>query len=168
MPELRQLHTAEEAHGIRPLVHEYLESELEKMHAISGLTLNVADFVNVTFDRIDAFLPPNGVVLLVTCVREGMLGCVFFSKLGPDAGEIKRFYVRPAARRKGIGRRLIEALLAEARSLGARRVLLDTTVYNHEAHAIYRSLGFVEIEPYPEGQNDPRLMPYFLYMQCEL
>jgi len=64
---------------------------------------------------------------------------------GPAAtAEIKRMYVRPGARRTGVGRAILERLLADARVEGYRFVRLETLRFMVEAHALYRSVGFVD------------------------
>jgi ribosomal protein S18 acetylase RimI-like enzyme len=62
----------------------------------------------------------------------------------------------------------MESILSHARNLGAARVLLDTGVYDTTAQGLYRSLGFRQIECYPEGESDPELQPYLLFMQLDL
>lgn len=94
------------------------------------------------------YSPPEGRLLLAE--YEGQVaGCVALHKLEPGIGEMKRLYLRPAFRGKGLGRRLAETILNEARSIGYQRVRLDTVErMMRDAVGLYRALGFREIAPY--------------------
>jgi GNAT superfamily N-acetyltransferase len=68
--------------------------------------------------------------------------------LAPDEAEIKRMYVRPSSRGLGVGRAILQRLIDDARTLGYRTIHLDSAPFMHEAHALYRSVGFVPSEPH--------------------
>lgn len=121
-----------------------------------------------TFDHIGDYLPPNGALHVAADRTGALVGCVFLRMIRPDVGEIKRLYVRPAARGTGLGRRLMDSILTAARDRGARSILLDTGVYDTAAHGLYRKLGFRDIPRYPEGESDPRVVPHLLFMQLDL
>ena len=94
------------------------------------------------------YAPPEGRLLLAE--YEGQLaGCVALHKLEPGICEMKRLYLRPQFRGKGLGRALAERIIAEARQIGYRRMRLDTVEpVMKDAVAMYRKLGFKEIAPY--------------------
>ncbi len=77
------------------------------------------------------------------------VGCAALHRLEDGIGEMKRLYVRPAARGTGLGRRLSEQIIADARIIGYRALRLDTIAdLMPKAVALYRAQGFVEIPPY--------------------
>jgi len=83
--------------------------------------------------------------------REGKpVGCGALRLLDAETAELKRMYVSPTLRRRGLGRRLVAALEAEARALGVRRLVLETGVRQAAALALYRATGFHPIPLYGE------------------
>ncbi|MBZ5678575.1 MAG: GNAT family N-acetyltransferase [Acidobacteriia bacterium] len=94
------------------------------------------------------YAPPDGRLLLAEF--EGQLaGCVALHKLEADICEMKRLYLRPEFRGKGLGRILADRIMTEARQIGYRRMRLDTVEpVMKDAVAMYRKLGFKEIAPY--------------------
>ncbi len=93
-----------------------------------------------------AYAPPDGRLLLV--IDDQPVGCVAVRKLDDGICEMKRLYVKPAYRDKGLGRRLAEAIIVEARTIGYRKMRLGSLASLKEAAAMYRSLGFIEIPAY--------------------
>ena len=109
------------------------------------------------------YAPPAGRLLLAE--YEGKLaGCVALHKIDDEVCEMKRLYLRPAFRGKGLGRVLAEEILRQARAIGYRKLRLDTVEpVMKDAVAMYRRLGFREIAPYRENP-----MAGTLYMEVEL
>jgi GNAT superfamily N-acetyltransferase len=94
------------------------------------------------------YAPPHGRLLLAECVGR-LAGCVALRRLDDEICEMKRLFVRPDFRGKGLGHLLAERVLEEARGIGYRRMRLDTVARSMgKAVAMYRELGFVEIAPY--------------------
>ena len=94
-----------------------------------------------------AYAPPDGRLLLALSGDEPA-GCIALRKIGEEICEMKRLWVRPAFRGTGLGRRLVETLMADARTIGYRRIRLDTLPSMTAAQALYLSLGFLDIPPY--------------------
>src|SRR2546425_10319319 len=91
-----------------------------------------------------AYASPRGALLLLP----GQ-GCVAVRPLDAETAEMKRLYLRPAARGAGLGRALAGAAVAHARERGFSRVVLDTIPEKmQEAVALYRSMGFRDAAPY--------------------
>lgn len=86
--------------------------------------------------------------MLLAIESEQPIGCVAVRKLDVGICELKRLYVKPAYRGKGLGHKLAEAIIAEARAIGYGKMRLDSLRSLSEAAALYRGLGFVEIPPY--------------------
>jgi GNAT superfamily N-acetyltransferase len=92
---------------------------------------------------------------LVAYRGELAVGCGAVRLLDGETGELKRMYVSPPERGKGVGRMLVAALEAEARTLGARRLVLETGTRQHAALALYRAAGFSPIPLYGEYVLSP-------------
>ena len=87
---------------------------------------------------------------LVVYRGETPVGCGALRLLDAETAELKRMYVSRLVRGKGLGRRLLAALEAEARALGVRRLVLETGVRQAAALALYRSTGFHPIPLFGE------------------
>jgi len=108
------------------------------------------------------YAPPDGRLILALRGAE-IAGCVALRNLGDHVAELKRLYVRPPLRGRGIGTHLVRTILADARTIGYRTVRLDTLPAMTEAIALYRVLGFREIAPYTENP-----VPGALFMELAL
>lgn len=95
-----------------------------------------------------SYAPPGGRLFLAE--YDGQLaGCIALRKLEDEICEMKRLYVRPQFRGKGLGGALTERIFAEARQIGYRRMRLDTVEpVMRDAVRMYRNMGFQEIPPY--------------------
>jgi putative acetyltransferase len=92
---------------------------------------------------------------LVAHLDGAPVGCGAVRLIDAETGELKRMYVSPGVRGKGVGRRLVAALEDEARTLGARRLVLETGTRQTAALALYRATGFDPIPLYGEYEQSP-------------
>ena len=83
------------------------------------------------------------------------VGCGAVRVLDAEIAELKRMYVMPALRGRGLGRRLVAALEAEARALGIRRLVLETGTRQTAALELYRRTGFLPIPLFGEYLRSP-------------
>jgi GNAT superfamily N-acetyltransferase len=123
-------------------------AEADDVDHVRALFREYADGLDVdlSFQDFDAELEdPLGYYVVVLLAAEG---CVALRRIDDQTCELKRLYVRPAGRGTGLGRRLAEAVIAEARTRGYLRLRLDTLPTMDAARLLYESLGFREIEPY--------------------
>ena len=127
----------------RELFLEYAES--------LGFSLCFQNFDEELADLPGDYAPPEGRLLLAEYEAQ-LAGCVALHKLAPGICEMKRLYLRPPFRGKGLGRILTDRIIAEARRIGYQRMRLDTVEpVMKDAVAMYRKLGFHEIAPYCEN-----------------
>jgi putative acetyltransferase len=113
-----------------------------------GVPVCFQDFDAEIADLPGAYAPPGGQMLFVRdSVDSALVGSVAVRPVPdvPDMCEMKRLYLRPAARGFGLGRHLAVAVMDEARQLGYRRMCLDTLPKLEEAQTLYRSLGFRQV-----------------------
>lgn len=99
------------------------------------------------------YAPPAG-ELLMAVAGSHPVGCVAMRPLAPRICEMKRLYVHPSFRGMGLGRQLIEAILAAARRENYSAMRLDTLSSMKAARSLYRVFGFTPIPPYYHNPLD--------------
>ncbi|HWQ96942.1 MAG TPA: GNAT family N-acetyltransferase [Clostridia bacterium] len=112
-----------------------------------GIDLSYQNFGDEFAGLPGKYARPSG-RLYLALVNGAPAGCVAMRKLDTARAEMKRLYVREGFRGAKVGLALTERIIADAREIGCRALVLDTLSTMHRAQALYRSLGFVEIEPY--------------------
>jgi GNAT superfamily N-acetyltransferase len=110
-------------------------------------------------------VPPDGCLLLAVD-GEAVCGCVALGRLTENVGELRTLFVRPGCRGGGVGRKLVEAALDEARAFGYRAVRLDTLGFMAGALHLYHSLSFQDIPPYRDLSDS--LKPYICFLELKL
>jgi DNA-binding MarR family transcriptional regulator/N-acetylglutamate synthase-like GNAT family acetyltransferase len=111
--------------------------------------------------NVDDMTPPAGCFVVARLARRPV-GCGALKRKSKTIGEIKRMWTAPDARGRGVARRVLERLEAEARGLGLRKLRLETNRTLKEAQALYRKLGYEEVaafndEPYAHHWFEKKL-----------
>ena len=105
---------------------------------------------------------PQGRLYLLRC-DGAVAGCIALRRADEHHGELKRLYIKPAYRGKGLGRFLAERIIADAKQIGYRHVILDTLPFLESAIGMYKKMGFYEVAPF---NNSP--MDHSIYMRLDL
>jgi putative acetyltransferase len=126
-------------HMFRSYAEEFAESIAESL-CFQGFDAEVAGLPG-------RYAAPTG-CLLLSLDNEIPIGCVAMRDLGGGTCEMKRLYVSPAGRGRGVGRQLVSEIILMAEQAGFRRMVLDTLPEMDRAITLYREFGFVEIAPY--------------------
>jgi ribosomal protein S18 acetylase RimI-like enzyme len=147
MLTIRPASTAEDIRTVHALFEEYAAS--------IGVDLCFQGFAAELAGLPGDYAPPRGCLLLAVetggaadGAADRPVGCIALRPLEPGICEMKRLFARPEARGAGIGRRLAEAVIAEARTFGYAKMRLDTLPSMERARALYAALGFRPIPPY--------------------
>jgi ribosomal protein S18 acetylase RimI-like enzyme len=139
MLKIVQAGTTDEVAQARTLFEEYAAS--------LDFDLHFQNFQEELAGLPGDYAAPHG-CLLLAWHGDQVAGCVALRKIERDISEMKRLYVRPAFRNRGVGKSLARTIIAEAKNRGYSRLRLDTVPAMKEAQALYESLGFTKIPPY--------------------
>ena len=152
---------------LREVLTAYIEEGAARLEQAFGIKQDIPAVVDHVMHDVKQFTPPAGRLLLVV-EGEAVLGCGGLRPISPKVAEIKRMYVRPEARRRGLGRQLLDALLAAAQQQGYYEVRLDTHGHQSAAHRLYLVAGFTPCEPYPESEIPVEFHDRWLFMRRDL
>jgi len=134
----------------RGLIREYLTWIGEIARTSYGLSFDVDTMVASDIEDRAKFYPPSGRFYLLR-FGDRYLGVGCLKQLAAGVGEVQRMYVQPPARGLGGGRLIVGRLIEDARTLGYRKLRLESLKALTAAHELYRSVGFVEIDPYSQS-----------------
>jgi len=135
------------AYGFQEKDRAEIERLLREYEAHLGVSLSFQAFDEELAALPGPYVPPRGQFMTAWDAASGDLLASVALKPTPDddmSCEMKRLFVRPAARGTGLGRRLAQEITEEARRMGYRRMVLDTLPWLTQAHALYVSMGFTQ------------------------
>lgn len=149
------------------LVHSYVAEANPLLLTLTGRTIVPTDPEEV--QRWIAASRAEGATILLAIHRDGSpIGTGTLRQLAPDVAEIKRIYVPRSHRGSGVGARLLDALVDDARRRDMRLIRLDSAPFQHRAHALYRDRGFTARGPYPGSETPPELSHTWHYFELNL
>ena len=137
----------------RPEDHPAVARELAEYLGFIGDTLDADGLDHDIAHWQEEYDGRTGVLLVVADPAGEVVGTAAVRLLEPGLGELKRMWLRPAWQGRGLGRRLMDASLDEARALGCRALRLDTQAKLEAAVRLYRAYGFSEIPRYNENHR---------------
>ena len=153
--------------AVRELFWEHLQSANHGANQMLQVNFDIVAMLEQDMKDIQKFMPPAG-RLFLTFENTKAVGCACTRKIGVGVAELKRMYVRVDQRRKGLGRALVQALIADLREAGFTLFQLESAKFQQEAHALYRSFGFQEIDPYPENEIPENFRKHWIFMELRL
>ena len=143
------------------LIQEYIAAQLMEQPNFRGY-LTQQHYEEELLHPEQKYGMPEGRLYLLLC--DGFpAGCIGLRKIDAESCEMKRLYIRPQYRRAGLGDLLVRQLLADAREIGYRRMLLDTFPFMEPALRLYKRHGFYEI---PSYNGSP--MKELVYLQKDI
>jgi GNAT superfamily N-acetyltransferase len=149
MTQITEVKTAEQLAQFQELVDEFRTWDSAMSREIGLDVDTMLDFLYKTPGEVEGEALSNQTMFLA--VADGRIaGCGALKELSDDVAELRRVYVRPAFRGKRLGRAIVAAILASARTQGYKTICLETAVFMKEAHALYRSFGFRDSAPFRE------------------
>ena len=166
MARLVQYDPGSHADDLRRLITAYLEEGAIPLGE-AGVSEDIPGIVEDDLAHADQFIPPRG-CLLMAISDHVAVGCGAMRLIAPDIAEIKRMYLSPELRGRGIGRLMIDRLLEEAREFGCRECRLDSGWLMTDAHRLYRAAGFVECEPYAGSEIPADFDARWMYVRRDL
>lgn len=167
MLKIYQAESEQDRDQVRELFWEYLVWANAGLNEAFGINLDIEQMHEESIRDLQQFDPPHGRLLLAN-LDGRIVGVAAMHQMRESMGEIKRMYVRSEFRGQGIGRALLEGLVAEARASGYSRLRLDSARFMHAAHNLYRSAGFREIDPYPESEIPAQFQAHWVFMERDL
>jgi GNAT superfamily N-acetyltransferase len=167
MITIRQAFMPDDQVAVHALFAEYLRWVCARIFDEYRAEFDPEGILVHDMEAIEIFMPPQGWIFLA--FDDGApAGCACARQLEDSIAELKRMYVRPNHRRRGIGGLLVDATVGAARQSQYSVLRLDSAGFMSDAHALYRSFGFRDRPPYDGSEIPPEYRQHWVFMELEL
>jgi GNAT superfamily N-acetyltransferase len=171
VPEtIHVIRDVDQAHPCEGLFREYVSWSVGQLAGECGLHLSDEE-VEAAHENFKLEWPqifgPEGRMYLATIDQEPAAVAVLMPH-DDGEGEIKRMFVRPGFRGTGLARRMLERLIEDAREIGYSKLRLESVSFMREAHQLYRSVGFVDSDPFYAEGAEVGLDQFEVFMELSL
>ncbi|HMI18870.1 MAG TPA: GNAT family N-acetyltransferase [Sphingomonas sp.] len=168
MPAIEEARSAADFAGFGEVCRAYVDWCRERYREMPWFVAEVFGYQALDEELkmlVAKYGPPNGRTMIAR-IDEQIVAGGAYKTLSADICELKRLFVGENARGLGLGRKLLDTLIASAKADGFAAMRLDTGHLMKEAIALYRAAGFEPIAPYLT--YPARLMPYLIFMEKRL
>lgn len=167
MIEIRRVVDRSAQDQVRALETEYFTWVNAQLGTEFGIGLDVEAMIAADLADLEVYFPPHGALLVAE--EDGELaGMVFLAPVAAGTAQVRRMYVRPAHRRRGLGGALFGAVVTAGRQSGCTRLVLESPRSWAGAHAVYTAHGFTPVSAHPASEVPEHLRAYWTHMELEL
>jgi len=152
---------------VHDLFAEYLRWVCPRIFQEYQAVFDAEKMVVHDMETIDIFLPPQG-ILLLAFEGSAVTGCACTRTIGHRIAEMKRMYVRPEFRNRGIASRLVQESIRRVKDMRYQELRLDSAGFMDAAHRVYRAAGFKDIPPYEESEIPREYHRHWVFMTLKL
>lgn len=167
MTRIEQATIDQDQNKIKELFWEYLSWANSRLNELYQIDFDISTMLKNDMENIQKYFPPAG-QLFLAYQENHPVGIACMKKISEEAVEIKRMYVRPEFRGKGVGSQLLEWVINKAQQENYKLIRLDTNLFMKPAQLLYQSFGFDAIGPYPESEIPPEFHRYWIFMEKKL
>ena len=140
----------ENTDDLKVIISEYIES--------LGIDISFQQFDKEANDLGSLYSKSSGGAFLVVMDEKKIIGCVGLKRIDVESCEMKRLYVKPGFRKKGLGKLLAEGIIQKGKEMKYLKMKLDVLQKSKEAIKLYEELGFYKIAPYYFNPHDAVFM----------
>lgn len=170
--KIETLHTPPAPDDLNPLLRAYYTGIIRDIQSLGiPFDMNPETAIRDFWEHLEGYMPPNGVICIARDPNGKAVGCGMLGKVGAQTAELKRLFVDPSMRGTGLGRALVTRRIDIAKDMGVTRLVVDTVTSTKAMQALYASLDFQPIPPYPESATvkfAPQILPVMLFFEKHL